>query len=44
VDYQNGAFAIPPFCIFGPSFKNISKRRNYQIIVVDTDTDNDTAE
>ncbi len=43
-DYQNGAFAIPLFCIFGPSFKNISKRRNYQIMGVNTDTDTDTAE
>jgi hypothetical protein len=46
VDYRNGASAIPLFCIFWPNFfflKNIS-RRNSQKIVVDTDTDTDTAE
>jgi hypothetical protein len=41
-DYQSGASAIPLSCIFWPIFKNISKRRNYQIMGVDTD--NDTAE
>jgi hypothetical protein len=37
-DYRNGASAIPLFCIFLPIFKNISKRRNDQIMGVDTDT------
>jgi hypothetical protein len=36
-DYRNGASAIPLFCIFGPIFQNISERRNYQIMGVDTD-------
>jgi hypothetical protein len=39
VNYQNGASAFPLFCIFWPIFKNVSKRRNYQIIGVDADTD-----
>jgi hypothetical protein len=45
-DYRNGASAIPLFCICWPILKNISKRRNYQIMEVDpdTDTDTDTAE
>ncbi len=38
-DYRNLALAIPLFCIFWPIFKNISKRRNYQKMGVDTDTD-----
>jgi hypothetical protein len=43
-DYLNGASAIPLLCIFWPIFKNISKRRNYQIMGVDTDTGTDIAE
>jgi hypothetical protein len=43
-DYRNRASAIPLFCIFWHIFKNVSKRRNYQIMGVDTDTDADTAE
>jgi hypothetical protein len=39
-DYQNGASAILLFCILWPILlRNISKRRNYQIIGVDTDAD-----
>jgi hypothetical protein len=40
-DYQNGAFAISPLCIFWPIFKNTSRKRNYQIMRVDIDTDTD---
>jgi hypothetical protein len=29
---RNGASSIPLFCIFLPIFKNVSKRRNYQIM------------
>jgi hypothetical protein len=43
-DYRNVAFTIPLFCMFLPIFKNISIRRSYQIMGVDTDTDTDTAE
>jgi hypothetical protein len=43
-DYRSGASTIPLFCIFWPVFKNISKRRNYKIMGVDTNTDTDTAE
>jgi hypothetical protein len=37
---------LPPFRCFAfcPIKKNISKRRNYQIIEVDPDTDTNTAE
>jgi hypothetical protein len=42
-DYRNGA-SIPLFCIFWHIFKNVSKRRNDQIMGVDTETDADTAE
>jgi hypothetical protein len=35
-DYLNGASAIPLSCIFWPIFKNISKRKNYKIMGVDT--------
>jgi hypothetical protein len=38
-DYRNGASAILLFCILWPILRNISKRRNYQIIGVDTDAD-----
>jgi hypothetical protein len=37
-DYQNGASAIPLFCNFWLIFTNISQRRNYQIMGVDTDS------
>jgi hypothetical protein len=37
-DYQNGASAIPLFCNFWLILKNISQRRNYQILGVDTDS------
>jgi hypothetical protein len=40
-NYQNGASAIPLFCIFWPIFKNISRKINYQIVGVDIDTDTD---
>jgi hypothetical protein len=43
-DYRNGASAIPLLCIFLPILKNISKRRNYQTMGVDTDTGTDTVE
>jgi hypothetical protein len=43
-DYRKRASAVPLFCIFWPIFKNIPRRRNYQITGVDTDTDTDTAE
>jgi hypothetical protein len=35
-DYQNRASAIPLFCISWPILKS-KKRRNYQIMGVDTD-------
>ncbi len=43
VNYQNRASPISLFCIFWPIFKNFSKRRNDQIMGVDTNTDTDTA-
>jgi hypothetical protein len=36
--------AIPLSCIFWPILKNILKKRNDQIMGVDTDTDTNTAE
>jgi hypothetical protein len=38
-DYRNRASTIPLFCIFWSISKNILRRRNYQIMGVDTDTD-----
>jgi hypothetical protein len=38
-NYRNRASAIPLFCIFLPIFFNLSKRRNFKIMGVDTDTD-----
>jgi hypothetical protein len=43
-DYRNGASGIPLFYSFWPIFQSISKRRNYQIMGVDSDIDTETAE